>query len=61
MADTTPGADTNWADGGPTDLDNGCLLCQRCHTQVHHHGWDIVMVPHPGLTRDRARTLTTPQ
>ncbi|WP_078113472.1 HNH endonuclease signature motif containing protein [Gordonia sp. IITR100] len=33
----------SWADGGPTDLDNGCLLCQRCHTQVHHHGWDIVM------------------
>ncbi|WP_338857013.1 DUF222 domain-containing protein [Gordonia hongkongensis] len=34
---------THWADGGPTDLDNGCLLCQRCHTQVHHSGWDIVM------------------
>ncbi|QHD86361.1 DUF222 domain-containing protein [Gordonia sp. JH63] len=34
---------THWADGGATDLDNGCLLCQRCHTQVHHHGWDIVM------------------
>ncbi|WP_238421139.1 HNH endonuclease signature motif containing protein [Gordonia sp. 'Campus'] len=33
----------HWADGGTTDLDNGCLLCQRCHTQVHHHGWDIVM------------------
>ena len=33
----------SWADGGATDLDNGCLLCQRCHTQVHHHGWDIVM------------------
>ncbi|WP_035717796.1 HNH endonuclease [Gordonia terrae] len=33
----------HWADGGPTDLDNGCLLCQRCHTQVHHHGWDIVL------------------
>ena len=33
----------SWADGGPTDLDNGCLLCQRCHTQVHHHGWDIVI------------------
>ena len=33
----------HWADGGPTDLDNGCLLCQRCHTQVHHHGWDVVM------------------
>ncbi|MCT1352241.1 HNH endonuclease signature motif containing protein [Gordonia sp. p3-SID1431] len=34
---------THWADGGATDLDNGCLLCQRCHTQVHHHGWDIVI------------------
>ncbi|OUC76731.1 HNH endonuclease [Gordonia lacunae] len=33
----------HWVDGGPTDLDNGCLLCQRCHTQVHHHGWEIVM------------------
>ncbi|OUC78805.1 HNH endonuclease [Gordonia lacunae] len=33
----------HWADGGTTDLDNGCLLCQRCHTQVHHHGWDVVM------------------
>ncbi|WP_439032051.1 DUF222 domain-containing protein [Gordonia terrae] len=33
----------HWADGGTTDLDNGCLLCQRCHTQVHHHGWDIIL------------------
>ena len=33
----------HWADGGPTDLDNGCILCQRCHTQVHHHGWHVVM------------------
>jgi hypothetical protein len=33
----------HWADGGNTDLDNGCLLCQRCHTQVHHHGWEIVV------------------
>lgn len=32
-----------WVDGGPTDLDNGCLLCQRCHTQVHHHGWEVSM------------------
>ncbi|MCR5978591.1 DUF222 domain-containing protein [Gordonia jinghuaiqii] len=41
----------HWADGGPTDLGNGCLLCQRCHTQVHHHGWDVVMGPdrHPWL------------
>ncbi|MFE0747989.1 DUF222 domain-containing protein [Gordonia sp. NPDC058843] len=33
----------HWADGGPTDLDNGCLLCQRCHTQVHHHGWGVII------------------
>ncbi|TYQ10689.1 UNVERIFIED_ORG: Restriction endonuclease [Gordonia westfalica J30] len=33
----------HWSDGGNTDLDNGCLLCQRCHTQVHHNGWDIMI------------------
>ncbi|UOG21158.1 DUF222 domain-containing protein [Gordonia amicalis] len=33
----------HWSDDGETELDNGCLLCQRCHTQVHHHGWDIMM------------------
>ncbi|WP_288338403.1 HNH endonuclease, partial [uncultured Gordonia sp.] len=33
----------HWADGGPTDLDNGCLLCSSCHDDVHHHGWDIIM------------------
>lgn len=25
----------HWADDGPTDLDNGALLCQRHHTHVH--------------------------
>ena len=25
----------HWADGGPTDLDNGTLLCGRHHTIVH--------------------------
>ncbi|MET4099621.1 hypothetical protein ABIB37_001858 [Agrococcus sp. UYP10] len=24
-----------WADGGATDIDNGILLCTRCHTEVH--------------------------
>ena len=24
-----------WADGGDTDIDNGILLCTRCHTEVH--------------------------
>ncbi|MCR8898982.1 HNH endonuclease [Gordonia sp. GONU] len=33
----------HWTDDGDTELDNGCLLCQRCHTQVHHNGWDIMM------------------
>ncbi|QMU22857.1 HNH endonuclease [Gordonia rubripertincta] len=31
------------SDDGDTELDNGCLLCQRCHTQIHHHGWDIMI------------------
>ncbi len=33
----------HWTDNGETELDNGCLLCQRCHTQVHHNGWDIMI------------------
>ncbi|GAA1460594.1 HNH endonuclease signature motif containing protein [Williamsia maris] len=32
-----------FADGGPTTVDNGCLLCRSCHTAVHHNGWEIVM------------------
>jgi hypothetical protein len=42
----------HWADGGPTDLDNAALLCQRHHTVVHtrrlsgrldggHVSWDL--------------------
>lgn len=31
-----------WArDAGPTDLDNGILLCDSCHHRVHDNGWDI--------------------
>ena len=26
---------THWADGGPSDLDNAALLCERHHTIVH--------------------------
>ncbi|MGC5246378.1 DUF222 domain-containing protein [Gordonia sp. DT219] len=33
----------SWVDGGPTDLDNGCLLCTACHHDVHDRGWDVVM------------------
>ena len=34
----------HWLDGGPTDVDNLCLLCSECHRLVHHAGWDIRMV-----------------
>ncbi|PVY29526.1 HNH endonuclease [Williamsia muralis] len=33
----------HWADGWPTTLRNGCLLCRTCHRAVHHTDWDIVM------------------
>ncbi|MGU3291946.1 DUF222 domain-containing protein [Williamsia sp. M5A3_1d] len=33
----------HFADGGPTTVDNGCLLCRSCHVTVHTAGWDIVM------------------
>jgi hypothetical protein len=32
-----------WADGGPTDIDNLALLCDRHHTETHQSTWDIVM------------------
>jgi len=39
----------HWADGGPTGLDNGVLLCGHHHRQIHadEHtdGWSIQAVP----------------
>ena len=32
----------HWAEGGPTDIDNMCLLCSHCHHQVHTKGARIV-------------------
>ncbi|MCX6503516.1 MAG: HNH endonuclease signature motif containing protein, partial [Microbacterium sp.] len=28
-------------DTGPTDLNNGILLCTTCHHRIHDDGWDI--------------------
>lgn len=33
-------------DTGPTDLDNGALLCTHCHHQVHRDGWRIIARRH---------------
>ena len=32
---------TEWDSGGPTDLDNGALLCQYHHQQTHRQGWTV--------------------
>ena len=34
-----------WAAEGPTDIDNMCLLCSRCHHRVHDEGWEIHQNP----------------
>jgi Predicted restriction endonuclease len=49
-------------DTGPTDLENGVLLCPPCHTRAHEDGWavrvdehdDVWFVPPPHV--DSART-----
>lgn len=33
---------------GPTDLDNGVLLCTACHHRIHAEGWDIRIERPPG-------------
>ena len=56
----------HWADGGPTDLSNGTLLCNRHHHVVHRdrfHAeitpdgveWDRVPGSYDRALRDRAR------
>ena len=35
-------------DAGPTDLDNGILLCTACHHRIHEEGWEIRIDRPPG-------------
>ena len=43
-----------WARGGDTDLDTLALVCSRCHTLLHEHGWALEPDPkRPGLLRWR--------
>ena len=47
-----PHHDRHWQHGGPTDIDNLCLLCNHCHhIEVHQHGAPIIRQP------DGSRTL----
>ena len=37
-----PHHEEHWEHGGPTDIDNLCLLCGHCHhTEIHDKGGDI--------------------
>ncbi|MGW5362801.1 DUF222 domain-containing protein [Actinopolymorpha pittospori] len=36
----------HWADGGPTDVKNGVLLCPTHHEMIHHDNWTVRMDDH---------------
>ncbi|GAA5027277.1 HNH endonuclease signature motif containing protein [Actinopolymorpha pittospori] len=36
----------HWADGGPTNVGNGVLLCPSHHEMVHHDNWTVRMSTH---------------
>jgi hypothetical protein len=42
----------HWADGGPTSVTNGTLLCGRHHDRVHLHGHAILKTPTGRYTID---------
>jgi hypothetical protein len=46
-----------WADGGPTTMQNGLLLCRYHHRKVHQEGWTISTTSSGG---DGSVTFTNP-
>lgn len=34
-----------WSENGPTDIDNGCLLCHFHHFLVHEGQWTVIVAP----------------
>jgi hypothetical protein len=42
----------HWIDGGPTNVDNGVLLCGRHHDRIHLHGHAITRKPDGHYTVD---------
>ena len=43
----------HWADGGPTDMANLCLLCDHHHKALHEGGWTMARAPDGTLTFTR--------
>jgi hypothetical protein len=60
---------TQWADGGPTDVGNGALLCPAHHDLIHHDNWQVRMgnhghpeyIPPHGPTPDNTRSAAEPR
>lgn len=40
----------HWTAGGPTDIDNGCLLCPYHHRLVHEGQWTTTGSAHDTIT-----------
>ncbi|TSD54293.1 HNH endonuclease signature motif containing protein [Aeromicrobium piscarium] len=49
-----------WADGGPTSIDNGVLLCAHHHHKIHHTRWRVVINPRDRLPDFYPPGSTTP-
>lgn len=50
----------HWEDGGPTDVDNCVLVCDRHHHDLHEGGWTLVPTPGKRPTEHGYFTLVPP-